>query len=35
VLLLVGAAIAARIVRQRRELLATDTSEPNEEEGRA
>jgi cytochrome c-type biogenesis protein CcmH len=34
VLLLVGAVVAARIVRQRRELLATDTSEPGEE-GRA
>jgi cytochrome c-type biogenesis protein CcmH len=35
VLLLVGAVIAARIVRQRGELLATDTSDPGEEQGRA
>lgn len=35
VLLLVGVVVAARIVRQRRGLLATDTSEPGEEEGRA
>jgi cytochrome c-type biogenesis protein CcmH len=31
-LLVLGAIIATRIVRQRRELLATDTSEPGDEE---
>ncbi|HTQ36573.1 MAG TPA: cytochrome c-type biogenesis protein [Steroidobacteraceae bacterium] len=31
-LLLAGVIIAVRIVRQRRQLLATDTSEPGEEE---
>jgi cytochrome c-type biogenesis protein CcmH len=34
-LLVIGVYVAARIVRQRRELLATDTSEPNEEESHA
>jgi cytochrome c-type biogenesis protein CcmH len=31
-LLILGAVVAIRIVRQRRELLATDTSEPGDEE---
>jgi cytochrome c-type biogenesis protein CcmH len=31
-LLVLGGYVAARIVRQRRELLATDTSEPGDEE---
>jgi len=34
-LLLVGAVVAVRILRQRRQMLATDTSEPGEEESRA
>ncbi len=31
-MLILGAVVAVRIVRQRRELLATDTSEPGDEE---
>jgi len=31
-MLIVGAVVAVRIVRQRRQLLATDTSEPGDEE---
>jgi cytochrome c-type biogenesis protein CcmH len=34
-LLATGVFVAARILRQRRELLATDTSEPGEEESHA
>lgn len=34
-MLLVGAVVAVRIMRQRRELLATDKSEPGDEEPRA
>ena len=34
-LLLIGVIVASRILRQRRELLATDTSEPGEEESHA
>ena len=34
-LLVIGVYVAGRILRQRRELLATDTSEPGEEERRA
>ncbi len=34
-LLLIGVVVAARILRQRRELLASDTSEPGEEESHA
>jgi cytochrome c-type biogenesis protein CcmH len=35
VLLGLGAFVGARVLRQRRQLLATDTSEPGEEESRA